>query len=180
MVFLLKGMALTMRELLSILDNKSKGDYMFSHKPILCVDFDGVIHSYKSPWINARTITDPPVFGAISFLIRSLEEFNVAIYSSRSKYIGGRNAMKKWLMNWFSHEAIREEDSIIIDFINQFAFADPWQDEVNFASKKFINYLHFPLFKPAAFITIDDRAICFKGIFPDLLELKKFKPWNKL
>jgi hypothetical protein len=36
-------------------------------KPILCLDFDGVIHSYSSGWKGADVIPDPPVeaLGAI-------------------------------------------------------------------------------------------------------------------
>lgn len=39
--------------------------------------------------------------------------------------------------------------------------------------------LKFPTKKPAAFLTIDDRAFCFKGEFPVAKDLLKFKPWNK-
>ena len=39
--------------------------------PILCLDFDGVIHSFKSGWKGAGKIPDPPVEGAIEW-IRSL------------------------------------------------------------------------------------------------------------
>ncbi len=27
----------------------------------VAVDFDGVLHAYISPWVNAHTIPDPPV-----------------------------------------------------------------------------------------------------------------------
>lgn len=51
-------------------------------KKTLCVDFDGVIHEYTSPWINAHTISDKPVRGALEWLISVADEFEVCIYSS--------------------------------------------------------------------------------------------------
>ena len=33
--------------------------------------------------------------------------------------------------------------------------------------------------KPAAFVTLDDRALTFTGDWPDVRELLKFKPWYK-
>jgi len=39
--------------------------------------------------------------------------------------------------------------------------------------------LKFPKKKPAAFLTIDDRAICFNGTFPTKKEMESFKPWYK-
>jgi hypothetical protein len=50
------------------------------------------------------------------------------------------------------------------------------------AAREFVAlYLRFPTQKPAAFLTIDDRAICFQGSFEQLdpETLLAFKPWNK-
>lgn len=67
-------------------------------KPILCLDFDGVIHSYSSGWKGATVIPDPPVPGAIDAIRRALEHFDVQIYSSRSGQDGGINAMQEYLL----------------------------------------------------------------------------------
>jgi hypothetical protein len=126
--------------------------------PILCVDFDGVIHSYSSKWKGADVVPDPPVAGAIRWLRDAAEWWDVQIYSSRSSKEGGINAMREWLLNF----AIRE-------------FGDME------SACKFMNGITFPVQKPAAFLTIDDRAICFEGDWAalDPIELLDFKPWNK-
>lgn len=129
-------------------------------KPILCLDFDGVLHSYSSGWKGPRVIPDPPVAGAIEWL-RSLlgcpenegigpryKDFEVHIYSSRSRYLFGRSAMRKWLI---AHGLTKYE----------------------------VELIHFPLMKPPAFLQIDDRAITFTGEFPTAEEMRAFKPWHK-
>lgn len=63
----------------------------------LCVDFDGVLHSYGSGWQGAAVIPDPPVPGAIEWLAAAVERFNVCIFSSRSGQEGGIAAMRSWL-----------------------------------------------------------------------------------
>lgn len=136
--------------------------------PIICVDFDGVIHSYSSGWQGADVIPDPPVIdivtgkSAIDWLLEHLPvpdalgmsgEYvgpEVCIYSSRSKQSGGIAAMKAWLIKWG---------------VDEWYFRD--------------DILKFPTQKPAAFLTIDDRAICFTGNFPSTEEMMAFKPWNK-
>ncbi len=112
----------------------------------LCVDFDGVIHSYMTPWSGIDVIPDPPVNGAFAWLGMMImhDDYIVNIYSSRSKSPYGIAAMK----NWFNDQG--------------FLFTD---------------YLEFPTQKPPAYLTIDDRAICFKGTFPSVQELDNFKPW---
>lgn len=132
---------------------------------ILCIDFDGVLHSYINGWQGARRISDPPVPGAIDWLRSLLSdtecvcamaprylEFDVQIYSSRSKYFGGRRAIKKWLEKEFEKSGYY---------------------------KQLVELIKFPSKKPSAHLFIDDRAFTFKGKFPSVEEMKKFKPWNK-
>jgi len=79
-------------------------------KPILCLDFDGVIHSYSSGWKGADVIPDPPVPGAIEFIRAALEHFDVQIYSSRSHQSGGVNAMREWLLR-------HSDDGVLVEAI---------------------------------------------------------------
>lgn len=135
-----------------------------TRKPILCVDFDGVIHAYTSPWTNAETISDGPVPGALRWLWKATEWFDVQIYSSRSKSEAARISMPNWMV---THSLL------------EFGIAHPMCVKLQEA---FYNYpISFAAEKPAAFLTIDDRAICFEGDWSSLDPrlLLQFKPWNK-
>jgi hypothetical protein len=137
-------------------------EFMSANKPILCVDFDGVIHSYKSGWMGVDVIPDAPVPGALRWLWEATRWFNVQIYSSRSKEPKGRQAMKEWMIA-HSTEELGEKHPM----------AQPVEDE-----DYPIGFCHE---KPAAFLTIDDRAIQFQGRWDEVdpEELRGFKPWNK-
>lgn len=74
---------------------------MANKKPILGLDFDGVLHSYTSGWQGADVIPDPPVEGANVFLMAALEHFEVHIFSSRTGQEGGVEAMEDWCDEWF-------------------------------------------------------------------------------
>jgi hypothetical protein len=63
----------------------------------VAVDFDGVLHSYTSPWVNAHTIPDRPVPGALLWLHSTLQKFDVVIYSTRCRTWRGRRAVRAWL-----------------------------------------------------------------------------------
>jgi hypothetical protein len=127
-------------------------------KPILCLDFDGVIHSYSSGWKGADTIPDPPVAGALKFIVSAMDHFTVHIFSSRSNQPGGIKAMVEWLGYW----SVDREHGMPDDF-----------DHARWSA------LVWPTEKPPALVTIDDRAITFTGNWPSLDSLLAFKPWNK-
>lgn len=114
----------------------------------IAVDFDGVLHSFKSGWIRRTSIPDPPVAGAIGWLIHLIEmDFDVVIFSSRGRSLLGRRAMKKWLIRWH-------------------------------LPMKYLKQIHFPFLKPGAHILIDDRCFCFRGEFPSMDDIERFTPWH--
>lgn len=127
-------------------------------KPILCLDFDGVIHSYTSGWKGIDVIQDPPVDGAIEFLWKAIEHFKVCIFSSRSASLDGINAMRQWLGHW---------DKLY------------WKEHPGVPQPRtgLVFVVQFPTTKPSAFVTLDDRAITFNGNWPSIEELKNFTPW---
>lgn len=130
-------------------------------KPILCLDFDGVIHSYDSGWKGADVIPDPPVPGAIAFILEATEHFRVAIFSSRTNQPGGLAAMQYWLLGQ----------------LNKHVDRGTMHDRQEMEDRR--SRIEWPLEKPPAFLTIDDRAITFTGEWPSIEDLKNFKPWNK-
>lgn len=127
-------------------------------RPILCLDFDGVLHSYTSGWQGADVIADPPVDGAMLFLAEAVKHFRVAIYSSRSGQEGGIDAMKNWLVD---------------------NLATALADGERFRAKRVYEAIEWPREKPPAMITIDDRALTFDGTWPSMESLLAFQPWNK-
>jgi hypothetical protein len=115
-------------------------------KPILCIDFDGVIHSYEKGWQNG-VIYGTPTPGFFEWAKQAQNYFQLMIYSSRSTGAEGIYAMRDWLAKY------------------------PESKEID---------LEFAWEKPAAFLTIDDRALTFNGDWNafDPTELIRFKPWN--
>jgi hypothetical protein len=128
-------------------------------KPTLCVDFDGVIHSYERGWQNGE-IYGTVVPGFFEWVERVRPDFKLVIYSSRSKSGDGVTAMGLWLHEqrnaWIKAGGRRHPtEPLGIEFAHE---------------------------KPAAWLTIDDRAIQFKGDWNagELSNeaLRAFKPWN--
>lgn len=122
----------------------------------VAVDFDGVLHQYISPWVDAATITDPPVPGAIEWLHRMIQDFDVAVLSTRNHQRGGIHAMRAWLK--------QHADAI-------------WYESPGYRG---VEEVTFPKEKPPALIYLDDRAIRFTGDnWPTKQEVHGAYPWNK-
>lgn len=128
---------------------------MTDKKPILCLDFDGVLHRYDSGWKGADVIPDPMTDGAAEFLARAVEAFRVAIFSSRSNQPMGVEAMQVWLRSQLYKRMDQPEADRIFSLIE-------WPRE-----------------KPPAMVTLDDRAIQFTGSWPGVDALKMFRTWQQ-
>lgn len=125
-------------------------------KYTIAVDFDGVIHSYVQPFIAKHVIPDPPVEGAIEWLHRMIQKFEVVIFTTRGSTWRGRRAVRAWLKKyaegmWYEAPGYRGlEDVKVTDR------------------------------KIAALVYIDDRAIRFDGMnFPNADDIHLARPWHK-
>jgi hypothetical protein len=126
--------------------------------PTLCIDFDGVIHRYGNGWQGGE-IYDDVTTGFFEWASLAKNKFKLVIYSSRSKDPEGIDAMKDWLGKQIQ-AYVSEHNPTWFLSVEDFDFAHE---------------------KPAAWLTIDDRAICFDGSWSRLSPetLLEFKPWNK-
>ena len=126
---------------------------MLDRRMILAVDFDGVIHSYGNGWQDG-TIYGHVVPGFWEWARAALPTCRLIVYSSRSKSRIGIDGMQAWI-------AGHAEQAGTQDVVAQME----WAHE-----------------KPPAYLTIDDRAVCFHGDWsaPELSPegIKAFKPWT--
>lgn len=131
---------------------------MSEFRPIICIDFDGVIHSYERGWQGGE-IYGTVVPGFFAWAVAATERFDLMVYSSRSKDIVLLDNMRAWVWDQFTQWCLRNDE-------------DP--DTVPLK-------LTFTHEKPAAWLTIDDRAVQFRGdwsdpsLTPDAI--RNFKPW---
>lgn len=122
----------------------------------VCVDFDGVVHSYVSGWQGAGIAADPPVEGAIDALRGYVSaKLKVAIHSARSAQADGIQTMYSYIDHY--------------DAVDR-----------NPLNLPLVDSLLFPVHKPAArYITIDDHGVPFDGTFPSVEDIRSFWVWNE-
>jgi hypothetical protein len=123
--------------------------------PIICLDFDGVIHAYRKGWQDG-SIYDDVMPGFFDWATAAKERFKLVIYSSRSKDAEQLEDMKRWLA-----ERIAES-----------MFAGVMLEDFEFSGVK-----------PPAFLTIDDRCVRFDGRWgaPELQPeaLAAYRTWSQ-
>lgn len=98
-IFLVDSSEIAARSDMSLLAR----DYLCSDGTIIkkwkvSVDFDGVLHQDRTPWVNADVIPDPPTPGSLEFIQECFRNgVSVAISSCRAKDPKGKEAIEKWL-----------------------------------------------------------------------------------
>lgn len=63
----------------------------------VCLDFDGVVHSYRSGWSGIESIPDPPIHGTDRAIAQLRQDYRVVIHSARCCSAAGRAAIEAWL-----------------------------------------------------------------------------------
>jgi len=137
---------------------------LMARRQMIGLDFDGVLHSYGSGWLGADRIPDPPVAGAVEFLLSRRQEFALVIHSSRCGQPGGMAAIRDWLVLWGV-----PPDLVLLVHDHRELEAVVWDGGPIVVSAV----------KPPAHLSLDDRAVTFRGTFPTAGELRDFRPWHK-
>jgi hypothetical protein len=129
---------------------------MAEFKKQVYVDFDGVVHSYESGWKGADIIPDDPVLergtgmSAIDWLTLLTQEPGFEVCIYSS----------------------RSKEPGGIEAMQAWLLQHDMNPET-------LNLIHFPTEKGPAWVTIDDRALTFNGLFPIPAQLNNFTPWYK-
>jgi hypothetical protein len=137
---------------------------MTERRPLICLDFDGVIHDYLEGW-KGHVIYGNVTPGFWRWAERAKDHFRLVIYSSRSQTSAGVKAMQDWLcQQWVKHESAQPDgrQRPVHEMATWFEFSDT---------------------KPPAFLTIDDRCVRFGGRWDDPnlepYKLKEYRTWSQ-
>ena len=142
------------------------------------LDFDGVLHAYRSPWTAPDIVHDGPVMGAFTAVRGYLEAgLRVAVHSSRSSF-------EPYIMEkWSGSERYMAETMVAVGekhLITGSRGIDAMKNWCQFHGLgDDVEKLLWPIFLPAARIYINDRGFHFAGAFPSAEFIKTFKPWNR-
>ena len=125
-------------------------------KYTVCVDFDGVLHTYDGRYEGDHIAEGLPIEGAIGWLFEAVQHFEVVILTTRGGSWRGRRAIRRWLRK---HSG------------------DIFYDGPGYRGIKDVKITNR---KPPALMYIDDRAVRFTGEYwPNPREVHRARPWWK-
>jgi len=122
------------------------------------VDFDGVLHSYAQGFTGACDLPGDPVPGAREWVESMLAAgHEVIVFSCRARTVAQAS----------------EDDP-----------GSTWDPGGREAMREWLARHGFPALpitgtKPAASVYLDDRALSFRGSWPSLDKLARFRPWQQ-
>jgi len=141
------------------------------NRPILILDYDGTISSYAAGWQGIDVCPDPPTEGLWRALETYHPHFTLHVHSSRSAEEDGRFAMLEWFVDRGTEAGYRMEEGMRQGLWLVTA-SSPADGTVRFE-------IFFPEHKPPAMLTLDDRAMTFTGVWPEVETLRAFQPWTR-
>lgn len=156
----------------------------YNSSNLLCLDFDGVIHAYTTPWQGADKIPDPSVPGAIEWLLQAFKRgYDIAIFSARSSQPGGIPAMRYWLKKelilWLNKDRTLKDQIKITELADYKPQSDDRQYEVALWADGIVNKVVWCTTKLPSKLYIDDNAHRFEGTWPSFDEVDKMESWVK-
>lgn len=130
-----------------------------SKEKIVAIDFDGVIHAFRTPWYNAAFIPDGAVPGVRETLIELASDgWRVIVFTRRTTWNTGFPAVKEWLLK---NLAMVEHPSGVLGFQEGEDFL-PCISEITDL-------------KPDCRVLVDDHGLQFKGDWETTLrEIREF------
>ncbi|MEM9412789.1 MAG: hypothetical protein AAGA30_16880 [Planctomycetota bacterium] len=99
----------------------------------VCLDFDGVIHSYQSGWQGASNISDPPIHGVDKAIKQLRQDYRVVVHSARCGSEEGRLAIEQWLAKYrIEVDEVCDNKPPAFVYIDDRAipFRGDWQDTI--------------------------------------------------
>lgn len=133
-------------------------------KPVLAIDFDGVVNPYSKGWQGGELYETEVTRGFFEWAAEAERAgFVLVIYSSRSKEPAKREAMRKWL------------EQRMLEWIAE-------QERMHSPLRKHRFQFTYSAEKPPAWLTIDDRCVLFDASLwknPALQPeaMSKFRSW---
>ncbi len=122
-----------------------------SKKKRLAIDVDGVLNPYTIPFSQMKgSGLEPMLPGTVEQLCEYVKHFEVYIFSTRC-------------------DPARPEKILTVS---------AWLLSGG-VPREVVDQLIFTNVKQPVWLTLDDRAVQFKGTWPTVEEIEAFKPWNR-